>query len=67
MKFLPSQLDRQPNRQDRQRPREPPFWNVLSRGSLGDGGRALTGLMVTLHESHVAWASYERELGGRPE
>jgi 6-pyruvoyl-tetrahydropterin synthase len=23
----------------------------------------LTGLVVTLHESHVAWASYEAELG----
>lgn len=29
-------------------------------GELGDGG--LTGLAVTLHESHVAWAAYEREL-----
>ena len=26
------------------------------------GGRGLDGLMVTLHESHVAWASYERPL-----
>jgi 6-pyruvoyl-tetrahydropterin synthase len=31
-------------------------------GELGDGGRELDGLMVTLHESHVAWASYERPL-----
>ncbi len=31
-------------------------------GALGDGGRALDGLVVTLHESHVAWASYERAL-----
>ena len=31
-------------------------------GALGDGPRALTGITVTLHESHVAWASYEREL-----
>jgi 6-pyruvoyl-tetrahydropterin synthase len=31
-------------------------------GALGDGGRALEGLVVTLHESHVAWASYERPL-----
>ena len=31
-------------------------------GALGDGGRELDGLVVTLHESHVAWASYEREL-----
>ena len=26
------------------------------------GGQGLDGLMVTLHESHVAWASYERPL-----
>lgn len=31
-------------------------------GSLGDGARGLAGIMVTMHESHVAWASYEREL-----
>jgi 6-pyruvoyl-tetrahydropterin synthase len=31
-------------------------------GALGDGGRDLDGLAVTLHESHVAWASYERAL-----
>jgi 6-pyruvoyl-tetrahydropterin synthase len=31
-------------------------------GALGDGGRELDGLLVTLHESHVAWASYERPL-----
>ena len=31
-------------------------------GELGDGARELDGLMVTLHESHVAWASYERAL-----
>ena len=31
-------------------------------GALGDGARALDGLLVTLHESHVAWASYERPL-----
>src|SRR3712207_2354660 len=31
-------------------------------GELGDGGRQLDGLTVTLHESHVAWASYERPL-----
>src|SRR5215210_6132578 len=27
---------------------------------LGDAVRELDGLAVTLHESHVAWASYER-------
>ena len=31
-------------------------------GALGDGGRELDGLVVTLHESHVAWAAYERAL-----
>jgi 6-pyruvoyl-tetrahydropterin synthase len=31
-------------------------------GALGDAGRALDGLIVTLHESHIAWASYERPL-----
>ncbi|WP_116246790.1 6-carboxytetrahydropterin synthase [Nocardiopsis sp. FIRDI 009] len=25
-------------------------------------GRGLTGVSVTLHESHVAWATYERDL-----
>lgn len=31
-------------------------------GALGDGGRRLDGLVVTLSESHVASASYERPL-----
>jgi 6-pyruvoyl-tetrahydropterin synthase len=31
-------------------------------GDLGAGARELDGLLVTLHESHVAWASYERAL-----
>jgi 6-pyruvoyl-tetrahydropterin synthase len=31
-------------------------------GALGDGGRELDGLVVTLRESHVASASYERPL-----
>jgi len=31
-------------------------------GDLGDGARTLDGLVVTLRESHVAWASYERAL-----
>jgi 6-pyruvoyl-tetrahydropterin synthase len=31
-------------------------------GALGDAARQLDGLVVTLHESHVAWASYERPL-----
>jgi 6-pyruvoyl-tetrahydropterin synthase len=31
-------------------------------GALGDAGQELDGLLVTLHESHIAWASYERPL-----
>jgi len=31
-------------------------------GGLGDGARDLDGVIVTLHESHIAWASYERPL-----
>jgi 6-pyruvoyl-tetrahydropterin synthase len=29
-------------------------------GALGEGARGLAGITVTLHESHIAWASYER-------
>ena len=31
-------------------------------GALGEGARGLAGITVALHESHVAWASYERTL-----
>ena len=31
-------------------------------GALGEAAREVEGLVVTLHESHVAWASYERGL-----
>jgi 6-pyruvoyl-tetrahydropterin synthase len=31
-------------------------------GALGDSARGIDALIVTLHESHVAWASYERAL-----
>lgn len=31
-------------------------------GDLGEGAKLLTGITVTLHESHVAWAAYERTL-----
>jgi 6-pyruvoyl-tetrahydropterin synthase len=34
----------------------------VSAGALGEGARGLTTIAVTLHESHVAWASYERPL-----
>jgi 6-pyruvoyl-tetrahydropterin synthase len=33
----------------------------LAQG-LGEAAKDLDGLVVTLHESHVAWASYERQL-----
>lgn len=31
-------------------------------GDLGPGGPALASIEVTLHESHIAWASYSRAL-----
>ena len=34
----------------------------IADGSLGAGASGLTGLAVTLHESHIAWAGYERDL-----
>ncbi|MGC9376534.1 6-pyruvoyl trahydropterin synthase family protein [Streptomyces sp. MH13] len=34
----------------------------VHKGALGEGAKGLAGLTVTLHESHVAWASYERVL-----
>jgi 6-pyruvoyl-tetrahydropterin synthase len=34
----------------------------IAAGALGDGARELDGLVVTLHESHIASAAYERPL-----
>ncbi len=34
----------------------------IHEGALGESARGLAGVTVTLHESHVAWASYERSL-----
>ena len=34
----------------------------IGDGALGPGGDGLEGLAVTPHESHVAWASYDRPL-----
>jgi 6-pyruvoyl-tetrahydropterin synthase len=34
----------------------------IAAGELGDGARQIEALAVTLHESHVAWAAYERPL-----
>jgi 6-pyruvoyl-tetrahydropterin synthase len=35
---------------------------LAERIAAGGFGAGLTGLAVTLHESHIAWASYERSL-----
>jgi len=34
----------------------------IAAGALGANASGLTGITVTLHESHVAWATYERDL-----
>jgi 6-pyruvoyl-tetrahydropterin synthase len=36
--------------------------DAVHAGALGEGARGLAGIAVTLKESHVAWATYEREL-----
>jgi len=37
----------------------------VAAGELGEGSDRVCSLRVTLHESHVAWASYEGELPPR--
>ena len=34
----------------------------VHKGALGEGAKGLAGIAVSLHESHIAWASYERDL-----
>lgn len=34
----------------------------IEQGALGDEANGMSRLSVTLHESHVAWATYERTL-----
>jgi 6-pyruvoyl-tetrahydropterin synthase len=34
----------------------------IAEGTFGAGASGLSGIAVTLHESHIAWASYERDL-----
>ena len=34
----------------------------IEAGEVGEHARSLDSLVVTLHESHIAWASYERAL-----
>tara|TARA_E500000318_G_scaffold51849_1_gene48523 strand:+ start:146 stop:514 length:369 start_codon:yes stop_codon:yes gene_type:complete len=35
---------------------------AIAAGELGDGAKELASMKVTLHESHIAWASYEGTL-----
>lgn len=34
----------------------------IAAGELGEGAKGIAGISVTLHESHIAWAAYERTL-----
>ncbi|MGW3113364.1 6-pyruvoyl trahydropterin synthase family protein [Streptomyces sp. NPDC001091] len=34
----------------------------VHKGALGEAAKGLAAISVTLHESHIAWASYERDL-----
>ncbi|NJP49782.1 6-carboxytetrahydropterin synthase [Streptomyces sp. SBST2-5] len=34
----------------------------IHKGALGESAKGIAGITVTLHESHIAWASYERAL-----
>lgn len=36
----------------------------IASGDLGPGGSRLSGMKVSLHESHIAWASFEGALPG---
>jgi 6-pyruvoyltetrahydropterin/6-carboxytetrahydropterin synthase len=36
---------------------------AIRAGAFGDGADGIDSLRVTLHESHVAWASYEGPIG----
>ncbi|MGW1623838.1 6-pyruvoyl trahydropterin synthase family protein [Streptomyces sp. NPDC002172] len=35
---------------------------AIHAGTLGEGARGIRQVAVTLHESHIAWAGYEREV-----
>jgi 6-pyruvoyltetrahydropterin/6-carboxytetrahydropterin synthase len=35
---------------------------AIEAGELGEGAKELASMKVTLHESHIAWASYEGAL-----
>jgi hypothetical protein len=34
----------------------------IRAGAFGKNAQGLSAIMVTLHESHIAWATYERDL-----
>jgi 6-pyruvoyltetrahydropterin/6-carboxytetrahydropterin synthase len=34
----------------------------IAEGALGEGGTGIAAMKVTLHESHIAWASFEGSL-----
>lgn len=34
----------------------------IHKGALGENAKGIAQITVTLHESHIAWASYERAL-----
>jgi 6-pyruvoyltetrahydropterin/6-carboxytetrahydropterin synthase len=34
----------------------------IAAGALGEAGKGLTALKISLHESHIAWASFEGDL-----
>jgi 6-pyruvoyl-tetrahydropterin synthase len=34
----------------------------IHSGELGESAHSINAIAVTLHESHIAWASYERDL-----
>jgi 6-pyruvoyl-tetrahydropterin synthase len=40
--------------------------DAIGRGELGPGARAVASVRVTLHESHVASASFEGRIGAAP-
>ncbi|MBE8478029.1 6-pyruvoyl trahydropterin synthase family protein [Streptomyces justiciae] len=35
---------------------------AIHAGALGEGARGIREVAVTLHESHIAWAAYERSV-----
>ena len=46
----------------RARAAHPWYAGRVESGGLGDSANGLARIAVTLRESHIAWASYERSL-----